>query len=161
MLMNYWSLLFSRSLPFRRDWAQWMTWQTGLDPDAASCVRGERMWSITDAHISDRGAKVGTCWHLSGMSPVLRQLPGLSTGTCPALPWYCVCTYPVSTPFPTCFHAFPSKLYSFYFLQSFLLNLFFFSLLHLSNFLPFQTVPAFFCWITQLTLVFGVKTTKT
>lgn len=45
--------------------------------------------------------------------------------TFPALSWHCVCTYPVSTPFPTCFHAFSSKLYSFYFLQSFLLNVFF------------------------------------
>lgn len=129
------------------------------------------MWSITDPLINNRGPKPKICmcqptsvWDVICSGTTASGVPRDLGSTFPALSWHCVCTYPVSTPFPTCFHAFSSKLYSFYFLQSFLLNVFFFfSLLlsNLSNFLSLQIVPDFFCWITQLTFVLRAKTTKT
>lgn len=136
MLMSYWSLLFSR-FQVRLSTVNNFR-QTRLDPNPASCARGERMWSITDAPISNRGQKFARVSICLGCHLFWDSCLGCPQGPWqhfPALSCYCVCIYPVSTPFPSCFCAFCSKLYSFYFLQPFLLNGFFFSPCHCCIFL--------------------------
>lgn len=81
------------------------------------------------------------------------QLPELSTWdlvtTFPALACYCVSTYPVSSPFPPCFHSFPSKFYSVFLFSSVFCYYTFFSPFSLSpsslsNLLSLPTLPSSF-----------------